>query len=110
MTAVIVSLAVTSTLHLTGTVQGRDSQVFSATGAGVAEAVIGAGLLWGAISLARGAMAVALWTTGFAIVAFVFGLSISARGGTLPDIAYHTTVLPLLVLNLVLIRRAGRVT
>jgi hypothetical protein len=37
-----------------GAVQGRDNRVFSPLGAGVAEAVIGVALLWGAVSLARG--------------------------------------------------------
>jgi len=103
------SLAVTSALHLSGAVQGRDNQVFSPLGAGVAEAVIGAVLLWGAVSLARGGAAgrrVALGATGFAIAGFGYGLSISARGGTLPDICYHATVLPILIVTFVLILRA----
>jgi hypothetical protein len=109
MALLVASLAVTSALHLSGAVQGRNNQVFSSLGAGTAEAVIGLALLWGAVSLARGGAAgraVALGTTGFAIVGFGFGLSISAGGGTLPDICYHATVLPILVVTLVLILRA----
>jgi hypothetical protein len=111
MAVLVASLAVTSSLHLSGAVQGRDKQVFSSLGAGVAEAVIGVALLWGAVSLARGGPAgrtVALWTTGFAIVGFCYGLSLSASGGTLPDICYHATVLPILVVTFVLIRRIRR--
>lgn len=111
MAVLVASLAVTSALHLSGTVQGRDSQVFSSLGAGVAEAVIGAALLWGAVSLARGGPAgrtTALWTTGFAIAGFGYGLSVSARGGTLPDICYHAIVLPILVVTFVLILRLRR--
>lgn len=111
MAAVVASLAVTSALHLSGAVQGRDNQVFSPLGAGVAEAVIGAALLWGAVSLARGGPAgrpVALGTTGFAIIGFGYGLSVSIRGGALPDICYHATVLPVLVVTLVLILRLRR--
>ena len=106
----IASLTVTSVLHLSGTVQGRNSKVFTSVGAGAAEAVIGVALLWGAVSLARGAQrgrSVALWTTGFAIAGFVYGLSISVRGGTLPDICYHAVVLPILIITFVLILRAG---
>lgn len=111
MALLVASLAVTSALHLSGAVQGRDNQVFSSLGAGVAEAVIGAALLWGAVSLARGGpagRAVALGTTGFAIAGFGYGLSVSARGGALPDICYHATVLPILIVTLVLILRIGR--
>lgn len=111
MALLVASLAVTSALHLSGAVQGRDNQVFSSLGAGVAEAVIGVALLWGAVSLARGGpagRAVALGTTGFAIAGFGYGLSVSARGGALPDICYHATVLPILIVTLVLILRIGR--
>lgn len=111
MLVLVASLAVTSVLHLSGAVQGRDNTVFSPLGAGVAEAVIGVALLWGAVSLARRGPAgrpVALGTTGFAIAGFGYGLSVSLRGGALPDICYHATVLPILVVTLVLILRTRR--
>lgn len=109
MGVLVASLAVTSALHLSGAVQGRDNQIFSPRGAGVAEAIIGVAMLWGAVSLARRGAAgrtVALWTTGFAIVGFIYGVSVSIRGGALPDICYHCIVLPILIVTFVLIFRA----
>lgn len=108
MALLVGSLAVTSGLHLSGAVQGRNNQVYSPFAAGVAEALIGVALLWGAVCLSRGSRAgraVALGTTIFAIVGFGYGLSVSIRGGTLPDICYHATVLPILVVTFVLILR-----
>lgn len=110
MALLVVSLAVTSALHLSGVVQGRDNRVFNPLGAGVAEAVIGVALVWGAVSLARGSRAgraVALGTTAFAIAGFGYGLSVSIRGGALPDICYHATVLPVLAATFVLTLRTG---
>lgn len=98
------SLAVASALHLSGLVRGQGAP-FTATGAGVAEAVIGLVLLAGAVILARRGMQgrpAALAATGFAIAGFIFGLFITVRGGDLPDITYHATVLPVLILTLVL--------
>jgi hypothetical protein len=43
------------------------------------------------------ARAVGLAATGFAAFGFLVGLTITARAGHLPDIAYHAAVLPLLV-------------
>jgi hypothetical protein len=99
------SMVVTAVLHLSGVVQGRSS-TFNATAAGIAEAVICAVLLWGAIALGRRGAAgrpLAIGTTLFAIIGFIFGLSISASYGALPDIVYHSTVLCLLIVTLVLI-------
>lgn len=110
MIVIAASLAVASTVHLAGHVQGR-SDLFDARDAGIAEAVIGAVLLAGAVSMfsvpAR-ARAVGLATTGFAIVGFVVGLSITARAGHLPDIAYHLTVLPFLIGVFVALYRSPR--
>jgi hypothetical protein len=102
------SLAVASALHLSGLVHGRGGS-FSPVGAGAAEAVICVALLWGASALARRGAAgrpVALGTTGFAIAGFLYGLSVTVRGGALPDITYHATVLPILIVTFVLILRA----
>ena len=104
MVLVAASLAVASALHLSGLVHGRGAS-FSATGAGVGEAVIGLVLLAGAVILARRGTEgrpAALAATGFAIAGFIFGLLITVRGGDLPDITYHATVLPVLILTLVL--------
>jgi hypothetical protein len=101
------SLAVASTLHLSGLVHGR-AQPYNASGAGIAEAVICVVLLLGASALARRREAggpAARAATGFAIAGFIFGLSITVQGGDLPDIAYHATVLPLLIITFVLIVR-----
>jgi hypothetical protein len=103
MCAEAVSLAVVSPLHLTGLLQGgRD--------AGTAEAVIGAALVWGAVSVLRSTprwRAVALGTTAFAIVGFAYGLSVTSQSGTVPDVAYHSAVLPVLLLTFGLIARSG---
>jgi hypothetical protein len=103
-----VSLAVESALHLSGAVHPHGS---SETGAGAAEAVICVALLWGVSSLARRDAAgcrVALWTTVFAIAGFCFGLSITVPSGYIPDIAYHATVLPILIITFALILLRGR--
>lgn len=50
----------------------------------------------------------ALTMTGLAIAGFVYGLTITTRGGDLPDITYHATVLPLLIVTFVLILRTRR--
>jgi len=97
-----VSLAVASALHLSGA-DGHD-----ATGAGIAEAVICVVLLAGAIAYRRvpWGRPAARAATGFAIAGFCYGLSVTARGSDLPDVIYHATVLPLLVVTMILIVRA----
>lgn len=102
------SLAVVSALHLSGLVHGH-GPAFTATGAGVAEAVIGLVLLAGTVALVRRGTSgrpAALAATGFAIAGFTYGLSLTVRSGDLPDITYHATVLPLLIVTLLLIVRA----
>jgi hypothetical protein len=101
------SLAAASALHLSGLVHGHGA-AFTETAAGIAEAVIGLVLLAGAVTLARRAIegrSAALRATGFAIAGFIYGLSLTVRAGDVPDITYHATVLPLLILTLVLILR-----
>lgn len=39
---------------------------------------------------------------------FAVGLTETARGGDLPDIAYHLTVLPLLLAGLMILVRVGQ--
>jgi hypothetical protein len=53
------------------------------------------------------ARTVGLATTGFAIVGFLVGLNFTARGGHLPDVAYHITMLPVLIGSLIVLLRAG---
>lgn len=86
------SLAVESALHLSGLVHdpGQSTEI----AAGGAEAIICVALAWGAAALARAGAAgrqVALGTTAFAVAGFILGLSITARSGYAPDIAYHAT-------------------
>lgn len=105
---VAASLAVASGLHLSGLPHGHGGE-YNPTGAGVAEAVICAALLWGVAELLRrgaAGRAVALGVTLFAIAGFGYGLSVTARGGDLPDVVYHVTVLPILLVILALLLRA----
>jgi cytochrome bd-type quinol oxidase subunit 2 len=105
---VAVSLAVASVLHLTGHVVGR-AKPFDSDNAGVAEAIIAAVLASGSILMlrnARRARAIGLTVTAFAIAGFIVGLITTTQGGHLPDIAYHLTILPLLVGSLVVLIRA----
>jgi peptidoglycan/LPS O-acetylase OafA/YrhL len=83
-----VSLAVTAALHWPDD-------------AGIAEALIGVVLAGTAIALWRGgprARTAALAGIGFAIAGFGVGLADNtAKGAPWPDIAYHLTVIPLLI-------------
>jgi hypothetical protein len=107
------TLAVMAFLHLAGSLGGGLNS-FSAPDAGVAEAVICIVLAYGAVRLARGApraRAIAIMSTAVAIVGFVIGLGSTLRGGDAVDIAYHVTMLPLLVLTLrALLRRPAKRT
>ena len=97
-----VSLAVMSTLHLTGALGERGN------GAGIAEAVIGVALAAGAVALWRrgpDGRTLATQALAFAIAGFLIGLSFTLRGGSAVDLAYHATGLPLLVLTLAALRR-----
>lgn len=99
LAVVAVSLGIMSTLHLTGTLSAGE-RPFQAGAAGIAEAVIGVVLLAAALCVFAApdhARPAAVAATGFAIVGFVIGLSITVRGGQAVDIAYHATVLPILV-------------
>jgi predicted membrane channel-forming protein YqfA (hemolysin III family) len=101
------TLVVASIAHLSGNVHGR-SEPFNAEHAGIAEAIIGTVLACGAVTMMRGsrrASAFGLATTGFAIAGFLVGLNFTARGGDLPDVAYHVTMLPVLMGTLVTMLR-----
>jgi hypothetical protein len=106
------TLAVIALLHLSG-VLGGGSKPFRPTAAGVAEAIIGAALVCGAVALLREATyarGIAVATTVFAIAGFVLGLSFTVRGGGAIDIAFHAAVLPLLLLTLILLLRSRRLS
>jgi hypothetical protein len=101
------SLAAMSVRHLTGTL-ASGSKPFEPGGAGIAEALICLALTGGAITLARARPAgrsIALAALAFAILGFIVGLTFTIRGGGAIDIAYHATVLPLLLLTLLLLLR-----
>jgi hypothetical protein len=96
------SLAVFSTLHFSGAIHGGSTNG-SASDAAIPEAVICVVLAGGAVSLrsvrAAGRRA-AIAATGFAILGFVVGLTSTLESGPAIDLAYHLTVLPLLVATL----------
>jgi hypothetical protein len=104
---VAATLVVASALHLAGAV-GDGTPPFRPDRAGVAEAVIAAVLAVGAIALLHGARGVALGAVAFAIVGFGIGLSMTVRGGGAGDIAYHLTMLPLLLFALAALSGASR--
>ena len=96
------TLAIMSGLHLTGTLAGG-TRPFRPTAAGIAEAVICAALIGGAAALARDPLhgrAIALAALAFAILGVIAGLSFTIRGGDAIDVAYHATLLPLLLITL----------
>jgi hypothetical protein len=96
------TLAIMSALHLTGILAGGTSP-FNRTHAGIAEAVIGVVLICGAAALAgypAHGRSVALGTLGFAILGVIVGLNFTIQGGDAIDIAYHATLLPLLLVTL----------
>jgi hypothetical protein len=99
MSFVAATLAVASSLHLSGTAKGR-SAPFDAIHAGIAEALIGTVLFAAAVGMSRrpaSARLVGAAATGFAIAGFLVGLRFTTAGGHQPDVAYHLSVLPVLV-------------
>ncbi|HEX3833368.1 MAG TPA: hypothetical protein VHW04_15430 [Solirubrobacteraceae bacterium] len=100
------SLAVMGLLHLSG-VLGGGSKPFAPRPAGIAEAIISLVLAYGASALMRNPprRRWALGSVEFAVLGFVVGLGFTVRGGDAIDLAYHATVLPLLVLTLVALLR-----
>lgn len=108
MTIEAASLVVMSYLHLHGDITAGGPP-YRPDDAGIAEAIIAAVLLAGAYTVWRRpdrARATALGTVGFAIVGFVVGLTITVGSGSAVDIAYHSTVLPLLLVTMGLVLRA----
>jgi hypothetical protein len=106
MLAIAASLVVMSAVHLGGALTG--SSPFDPTDAGIAEATIAVVLAAGAVALLRGgqrAWSLAVAAVAFAIAGFCVGLSFTLRGGDAIDVAYHLTVLPLLVITLVVLLR-----
>ena len=107
MCFVAATLAAMSFLHLSGILAGG-TKPFDPSGAGVAEAVICLVLSYGATGLLRTwprAQKVALAATGFAIVGFIIGLRFTLEGGDAIDVAYHLSVLPILLVTLIAVLR-----
>jgi hypothetical protein len=103
------SLAVMSFLHLHGDLTDG-APPFRPVEAGIAEAIICVVLLAGAVAVWRipgRARPVAVAATGFAIAGFLLGITVTIAGGATVDIAYHSTVLPLLVVTMVLLVRGS---
>jgi hypothetical protein len=101
------SLAVMSALHLGGVLRGG-SAPFRPGAAGLAELLIGLVLLAAILTLhyaPHRARPIALAALGFAILGFLVGLNFTVRSANTIDIAYHATVLPLLILTLALLLR-----
>jgi hypothetical protein len=104
------TLGVVSGLHLTGAIAGA-SKSFDPQNAGVAEAVIGTVLAAGTVAVYRQhvrARTIGLSALLFAIVGFVVGITITTQGGDAFDIAYHATMLPVLVATAWLLWSLGR--
>lgn len=102
------SLAVFSTLHLSGTIHGS-GKPHTPSDAGIAEGVICLALVAGLISLLRApdrGRTGAIVATGFAILGFIVGLTSTVEGGPAIDLVYHLTALPLLIVILILLARA----
>jgi peptidoglycan/LPS O-acetylase OafA/YrhL len=96
------TLAIASTLHLSGT-PASGSKPYTPSGAGIAEAIICTVLLVGAGALVRSprrGRAAAVAATAFAIAGFVIGLTFTLRGGTTGDVIYHAAMVPMLVATL----------
>ena len=106
-----VTLAVAAFVHLAGYTPAGSKPPFETSHAGVAEAIIGVALAYGAVAVLRSssrAWAAAVAATSFAILGFAVGLTITARGGDVPDLLYHVTMLPVLILSLIILARTGR--
>ena len=95
-----ITLVVMSTLHLTGVLNGGEPP-HGVNRAGIAEAIIAVVLVVGALTLAGRPGPIAIGAIVFAIAGFGVGLSMTAREGATGDIAYHATMLPILLFTLV---------
>jgi hypothetical protein len=113
MVAATVSLAIASLLHFgvtlpLGTVTISDPF----RGAAIPEAVLAAVLGIGAAFVLTGRSAagwVALATTLFALLGTLYGLTVTVRRGEIGDIAYHLSLLTLLIAAVaLLLSPAGR--
>jgi len=105
------TLAVAATVHLAGYTPAGSKPPFDASHAGVAEAIIGVALAYGATEVLRSssrAWGAAVATTSFAILGFLVGLTITTQGGDVPDVVYHLIMLPIIITSLVILLRTRR--
>jgi hypothetical protein len=100
------TVAIVASLHLTGILAGGH-QPFAPRQAGIAEAIICVVLAFGASTLMREPprQQIALGTIAVAILGFIVGLVFTVQGGDAIDLAFHATMLPLLILTLVALLR-----
>jgi hypothetical protein len=96
MTFVAGTLVVASTLHVT---DGKYD-------AGIPEALIAVVLLAGVVALRRGVRGPAIAAVVFAIAGFGVGLAETLRDGQATEVAYHLTMLPILLLTLAQLARS----
>jgi hypothetical protein len=108
MGVIALSLAVMSALHFADVLVGE--KPFRPERAGTSEAVICVALAVGCAVLVRRLPRrglVAIIAVLIAVAGFILGLTFTTRGGGTVDIAYHATVLPLLLLTLAFLIRPG---
>jgi hypothetical protein len=77
--------------------------------AGIAEAIIGAFLAAGAFAMVRAparARTTGIVLNSLAAVGFLNGLTMTARDGDAPGIAYHLAVLPVMIASVIVLARA----
>jgi drug/metabolite transporter (DMT)-like permease len=95
-----VTLALFSTLHLTGALHVGSGNSNS-SGAGVAEALICVAVAAGAVAFARRpadrGRSAALAAVAFAVLGFIVGLTFTVSGGDAIDLLYHAIMLPVLL-------------
>ena len=100
------ALAAMAFLHLTGILAGGHKP-FAPSQAGIAEAIICIVLAYGASALMRQPprQRIARATIAVAILGFIVGLVFTVQGGDAIDLAFHATMLPLLILTLLALLR-----
>ncbi len=92
-------------LHLTGILAGGQKP-FDPKHAYRVEAIVCVLLAYGASTLIREPtrQRIARVTIGLAILGFIVGLYFTLQGGDAIDVAFHATMLPLLILTLLALR------
>ena len=106
MTFEAATLAVFAALHLSGTLRFGSNRSY---GAGFAEALICVALAAGAWAFVRSprgrGRGAARFSVAFAIFGFIVGLTFTVDSGDAIEVAYHLTMLPVLVATAALLAR-----